>query len=95
MSSLMGGWDRRGAEWAFQLDIASLELAQIKLQIAAADVRRKIAAQDLANQDLLIANASTVEDTLKSKFTSKELYGWMVNQVSGTFFQCYQMAYMT
>jgi hypothetical protein len=93
MSSLMGGWDRRATEWAFQLDTASLELAQIKLQIDAADVRRKIAARDLANQDLQIANAAAVEDTLKSKFTNQELYGWMVNQVSATFFQCYQMAY--
>lgn len=93
MAGLMGGWERRGAEWAFQLETAALELAQIQQQINAANVRVQIATQDLTNQDLQIANASAVQDALKSKFTNQELYNWMINQVSSIFFQCYQMAY--
>jgi hypothetical protein len=70
-----------------------LELAQIPHQIKAAEIRVKIATQDLANQELQIANASAVHDALKSKFTNQQLYGWMVAQASALFFQCYQIAY--
>jgi Tc toxin complex TcA C-terminal TcB-binding domain/Neuraminidase-like domain/Salmonella virulence plasmid 28.1kDa A protein len=93
MLGMMGGWDRRAAEWAFQLETASLELAQIQQQINAANFRIQIATQDLNNQELQIANASAVQSALKSKFTNRELYSWMVNQVSTFFFQCYQMTY--
>jgi Tc toxin complex TcA C-terminal TcB-binding domain/Neuraminidase-like domain/Salmonella virulence plasmid 28.1kDa A protein len=91
MLGMMGGWDRRAAEWAFQLETATLELAQIEQQITAANFRVQIATQDLNNQDLQIANSTAMLDTLKSKFTNEELYSWMVNEISGIFFQCYQM----
>jgi hypothetical protein len=93
MLGMMGGWDRRATEWAFQLEAATLELAQIAQQINAANFRVQMATQDLNNQDLQIANATAVQQALKSKFTNKELYSWMTNQVSAIFFQCYQMAY--
>ena len=93
MAGMIGGWERRAAEWGFQLQTATLELAQIQRQISAAEVRVKIATQDLANQELQITNATAVQDALRSKFTNKQLYSWMVGQVSALFFQCYQMAY--
>jgi len=93
MLGMAGSWDRRAAEWAFQLQTASLELTQIQQQINAAQVRVQIATQDLANQELQIANASAVQAALRSKFTNKQLYQWMTGQVSALFFQCYQMAY--
>jgi hypothetical protein len=93
MAGISGGWERRNAEWKFQAAIATLELTQIQQQINAANIRVQIATQDVTNQNLLIANASAVQDALKSKFTSQDLYGWMIGQVSAVFFQCYQMAY--
>jgi hypothetical protein len=93
MAGMVGGWTRRSAEWSFQLETATLELTQIQRQIKAAEIRVKIATEDLANQELQIAHASAVHDALKSKFTSQQLYHWMVSQVSALFFQCYQMAY--
>lgn len=93
MLGMVGSWDRRAAEWAFQLQTANLELAQIQQQINAAQVRVQIATQDLANQELQIANSSAVQDALRSKFTNKQLYQWMAGQISALFFQCYQMAY--
>jgi hypothetical protein len=74
MAGISGGWDRRSAEWAFQLETATLELAQIQQQLKAASIRIQIATQDVTNQDLLIANASAVQDALKSKFTNQDLY---------------------
>jgi hypothetical protein len=93
MAGLSGGWNRRNAEWQFQLETATLEIAQIQQQISAATFRVQIATDDANNQNLLIANAAAVQSTLKSKFTNQDLYQWMVGQVSAVFFQCYQMAY--
>jgi Tc toxin complex TcA C-terminal TcB-binding domain/Neuraminidase-like domain/Salmonella virulence plasmid 28.1kDa A protein len=93
MLAMLGGWDRRAAEWAFQLETATLELAQIEQQINSANFRVEIATQDLNNQDLQISNSTALLGALKSKFTNRELYGWMINEISGIFFQCYQMTY--
>jgi peptidoglycan hydrolase-like protein with peptidoglycan-binding domain len=93
MLGMMGGWDRRAAEWAFQLETATLELTQIQQQLNAANIWVQMASQDVTNQNLLIVNAAAVQSALTSKFTNQELYSWMVGKVSGVFFQCYQMAY--
>jgi hypothetical protein len=93
MAGMMGGWDRRTREWTFQFETATLELAQIQRQIKAAEVRVKIAKQELVNQDMLIAHASAVHDTLRSKFTNQQLYGWMMGQLSSLYFQSYQTTY--
>ena len=93
MASLLGQWDRRNQEWTFQLQSATLEIAQINQQINAANFRATIAQQDLNNQNLQISNASDVLNFLQTKFTNEDLYVWMVNQVSAVYFQCYQLAY--
>jgi Tc toxin complex TcA C-terminal TcB-binding domain len=53
----------------------------------------QIANYDLESQKLQITNAQATLDFLNSKYTNQELYGWMVSQISATYFQCYQMAY--
>jgi hypothetical protein len=93
MSGLMAGWGRRFTEWQFQLQTAGLEITQINDQINAASIRLQIAQQDLANQNLQISNAQAVQDFLTNKFTNEDLYSWMIDQVSGVYFQCYQMTY--
>lgn len=93
LSGLMAGWARRSQEWAFQLQSATLEIAQINDQIAAAQFRATIAQQDFDNQNLQIANSQAINDFLTSKFTNEDLYSWMIDQLSAVFFQCYQMAY--
>ena len=30
---------------------------------------------------------------MRDKFTSRDLYGWMITQISGLYFQSYQLAY--
>jgi hypothetical protein len=93
MAALSGGWNRRSQEWSFQLQTAGLEITEINSQIAAANIRVQIAQQDVQNQQLLIGNAKAVQDFLTNKFTSEDLYSWMIDQVSALYFQCYQMAY--
>lgn len=89
----MGGYWRRWDEWQLQLQTLSKELEQIQKQIDAANIRATIAQTELDNQDKQIANASAIEVFLHSKYTNQELYDWMISQISGVFFQSYQMAY--
>jgi hypothetical protein len=66
---------------------------QIDQQIIAATIRQSIAVQELANHDLQFTHAQAVDDMLRSKFTNQDLYGWMVGQIAGIYFQSYQLAY--
>lgn len=87
------GRTRRKQEWDFQLELAKRELDQHDKQILAAEIRLAIAEAELANHDKQVDNAKTIETWMKSKYTSKELYSWMVGQVSTLYFQSYQLAY--
>ncbi len=93
MASTIANHNRRAEEWDFQRSLAEKELPQIDKQIAAADIRHRIALQDLANQDKLIENAQQEDEYLRSKFTSQELHEWMIAQLSTVYFQSYQLAY--
>jgi len=94
MSATLGGYQRRQDDFTHQADLATRELQQVKEQIAAGEMRVAIAEQDLANHDLQTENAEEVDEYLRSrKFTSQELYAWMVGRLSGLYFQGYQLAY--
>jgi hypothetical protein len=93
LAAIEGQWERRGDDWKLQLDLATKELAQIDKQIAAADIRIAIAKNDLSAHDKQIENAKTVEEFLRNKYTNEELYGWMLSQISATYFQSYKLAY--
>ncbi len=93
MASIRAGWLRRDREWSLQERLAERELAQVDEQIAAARVRLAIAEQEVANHQLQVENAAAVEEFLGQKYTNQELYGWMVSQISGVYFQAYKLAY--
>ncbi|MDR4505818.1 MAG: neuraminidase-like domain-containing protein [Candidatus Scalindua sp.] len=93
MASIDSGHDRRWDEWKLQEKLASKELLQIDKQIAAAEIRQSIAENELSNHEKQIENAGAVESHMKSKYTNKDLYSWMQGQISGIFFQTYQLAY--
>jgi hypothetical protein len=93
MSATMGGYQRRADEWDLQKRLSAKELEQIDKQIDAAEIRVAIAEKELQNHDLQIENAKAVDDYMRTKFTNQELYNWMVSQLSGIYFQSYQLAY--
>jgi hypothetical protein len=84
---------RRGEEWDHQLRLAERELEQIDRQIAAAELRLKIAETELANQLTQIENAKAVDAFMHSKFTNLDLYSWQVGQISDVYFRSYKLAY--
>ena len=93
LASTVASYDRRSTEWDFQKRLAERELPQVDKQITAAEIRRQVSVQDLANQDKLIDNAEKEYEHLRTKFTNQELYDWMLNQLSTVYFQSYQLAY--
>ena len=93
MVSTLAGYERRQDEWDFQRDLAVKEIEQIEKSIAAAELRVAIAEKELENHVLQIENAKATDDFMRSKYTNLELYQWQVGQISGVYFQSYQLAY--
>jgi hypothetical protein len=93
LASLTAGYDRRKQEWGHQAALAEKEIEQIDKQIAAAQIRVAIAEKERENLEMQIEHAQEVHDLLSGKYTNDQLYSWMVSQVSGIYFQSYQMAY--
>ena len=92
-ASINGGYERRFADWKLQERLAKKELASIEKQIAAATIRKEIAVTDLTNHELQITNAKKNDDFMRSKFTNKELYDWMIGQISSVYFSAYKLAH--
>ena len=92
-ASILGGYDRRFDDWKLQERLAKKELLQIDKQIVAAEIRKEIAETDLKNHELQIENAKKTDEFMRSKFTNKELYDWMIGQISSVYFRAYQLAH--
>ncbi|MEU7144800.1 neuraminidase-like domain-containing protein [Nocardia sp. NPDC046473] len=93
LAATMGGYGRRGDDWAFQAGQADIEIAQYDKQVAAATLRKEMTETELANHDKQRDQAREVDQFLHGKYTNRELYDWMVGQLSTSFFQTYQLAY--
>lgn len=91
--STVANYQRRYDDWKLQERLANKELASIEKQIAAAEIRKVIAETDLKNHELQIENAMKTDDFMRSKFTNKELYDWMIGQISAVYFKSYQLAH--
>lgn len=92
-ASTLASYDRRFDDWKLQERLANKELLQIDNQIVAANIRKEIAETDLQNHDLQIENAKKTDEFMRTKFTNKELYDWMIGQISSVYFRAYQLAH--
>lgn len=93
ITGTVAGYQRRQDEWNFQRDLATKETEQLDQSIAAAELRVAMAEKELENHQLQIDNAKATQDFMRSKYTNEELYQWQVGQISGVYFQSYQLAY--
>ena len=89
----LASYTRRMDDWKFQADSAAKELENIDKQISGAELKIKIAENELKNHDLQTENAREVDEFMHSKYTNLELYQWMITQISQVYFQSYQLAY--
>ena len=93
MASTMGSYQRRMDDWALQARLAAAELTQLDSQVTAANDRLKMATSEVDLQTRQIVNAQSVSDFLVDKYTSAELYDWMLTQLTGVHTQAYQLAF--
>ena len=93
LTGRLGDYERRQDDWNHQANLAAIEVKQIDQQLAAAQIRLAIAQQELRYHDQQIDNTRKTDEFLRSKFTNQDLYQWMIERVSGLYFQSYQLAY--
>ncbi|WP_230181217.1 neuraminidase-like domain-containing protein [Aquabacterium sp. CECT 9606] len=91
-SATIGGHKRRVDEWAFQSNLAAKELAQVDMQIAAAELRAAIAELEEKNHRKQIENADVIDTLMRDKFSNQQLFRWMSGQAAGLHFRAFQMA---
>lgn len=92
-SLTVAGYDRRASDWELQQTLASQDVLQIERQIQANQIRLQIAQRELAVQLQQIDDNQVIGAFLKSKFTDKELYQWMVTRLSTAYFKAYELAF--
>ncbi|MEP0367422.1 MAG: hypothetical protein ABJN36_12420 [Cyclobacteriaceae bacterium] len=92
-SGIKGGYERRRDDWELQVELAEKELEQVSKQIVGAEIRLAINERELENHDMQIEQSSEVEAFMKDKYTNRDLYNWMITQISGMYFQSYQLAF--
>lgn len=90
--SIKAGYKRRKEDWDFQAQTAAIELKQIDKQIEGAYHRREIALYELELNEKQLTNAQEISDVMETKFTNKELYSWMISEISGLYFKGYKLA---
>src|SRR5262249_57464241 len=54
---------------------------------------RGIGEEELGKQGQEVENGREVDQFLRGKFTNQDLFQWMTGQISGLYFQSYQLAY--
>jgi hypothetical protein len=93
LSATLGSYFRRQDEWDFQRDLAAKEIEQLERMIAAAERRLENAQQQVEAHKLQVDQALAMDDFMRSKYTSEQLYQWQIGQISGVYFQAYKLAY--
>lgn len=96
LSSSLGSissYERRNQDWQLQQIIASDDIAQVKSQILTAQYQETIAQQEIAILEKTVAQQQAVYQFLFSKFSSEDLYEWLIGQLAALYFQSYQLTY--
>ncbi|MFL5739895.1 MAG: neuraminidase-like domain-containing protein [Flavisolibacter sp.] len=92
-ASILGSYDRRFDDAQLQERLSARELLQIDQQIVGSQIRQTMAETDLNNHDVQIDNAQKMDDFMRSKFTNKQLYDWLLGKISSVYFSAYQLAF--
>lgn len=91
-SSAMGSYNRRMDDWNMQAKSSKKEIEQLEKELLIAEIRQEICQKELDTQIMQIENSKAVLDFMTYKFTSTELYDWLISEVSGIYFQSYKLA---
>jgi Tc toxin complex TcA C-terminal TcB-binding domain/Neuraminidase-like domain/Hemopexin/Salmonella virulence plasmid 28.1kDa A protein len=85
--------ERQEQDWHFQLATSRTDVEQLGHQVASAELQVAVARRELAVLEREAKNVEEVNTFLTGKFANAQLYGWMVQRLSGLYFQAYNLAY--
>ena len=94
-ASRLAAFIMRAHNWKLEANLAAREIARIDKELAAARIREAISKKERDNHQKQIEESEKVEEFLRTKYTNRELYDWMIGQISAVYFQAYQLAYDT
>ncbi|PMD58002.1 uncharacterized protein K444DRAFT_664882 [Hyaloscypha bicolor E] len=86
------GWDRRLEEWNNQVDTITLEIRQLEQQKLAADRRKAISQRDLNITQRQIEHSAEVQDFMRDKTASLDLYIFLQQETAILYRQAYDLA---
>jgi hypothetical protein len=86
-------YQRRREEWQHEMELRVKEKAQVEKRVAETQLKLEITSAELRRHDLDVENARKVRMYLRDKYTNEQLYGWMLGQLSGVYFQAYKVAF--
>ncbi|MFA0963524.1 neuraminidase-like domain-containing protein [Roseivirga sp. BDSF3-8] len=92
-ASILGGYDRRWEDWKLQERTADKELKHLDQQIVVAEITKQRNEKDLENHDIQIENSEQTEAFMRDKYTNKDLYQWMISEITSVYYRAYKMAY--
>lgn len=91
-SLTVAGYDRRSQEWTLQQQSATYEVSNLQQQISSLQTQIASAKQDLTIHLKSIDQEQAVYNFLKNKFSSSDLYQWLISNISVVYFQTYKLA---
>ncbi|MET0239299.1 MAG: neuraminidase-like domain-containing protein, partial [Sphingobium sp.] len=94
-ASRLASYIMRANDWRLEANLAAREMAKVDKDLAAARIREAIATVNRDNHLKDIEQREQAGEFLRSKYTNRELYDWMIGQISAVYFQAYQLAYDT
>jgi len=83
----------RHKKYSHRLKLAEQEIVEIEKKEIKAEILYAIAEQEAEVEKQHIENAESTLDFLRARYTNKELYDWLINQISTVYFQAYQTAF--
>lgn len=87
------GQERMKEDWSLQLETAKINKKQFEYQRDAAKLQVSMAEYQMDILEKQIKHNQQVGDFYRDKYTNKQLYSWMVSQLSSIYYQTYKNAF--
>ncbi len=92
MATTQGQNARRKEEWELSLALVVHDIEQINQQIAASTIGQAVAQMIVEIHNKTIEQAGEMDDYLKRRFGTEELYQWMIGRIAGIYNDTYNLA---
>ncbi|GII59256.1 hypothetical protein Pth03_76450 [Planotetraspora thailandica] len=85
--------ERQEQDWNLQVAISRSDVVQLGHQVASAELQLALARRELEIHNRQVAHLDAETAFMTGKFAGAQLYGWMVERLSGLYFQTYNLTY--